>query len=505
MARRTRKTAARKKSATRPPVIELQAEEVASDAAGKAGSGKAADHRSDGSDQKDAGSAGRMTEPEVSESAADTGEASAGADAASANGDSSSRADDGATAKPEEDPGDPAQPSGAAAGDGKKGSSKRLVIATCLIALLAAGGAGAWTYRHYANTYLAGPVNQQIEALSQRVAALESAAKVREQAIGSVRSGLEAVKGDLARLSGAVTSRDAVSPADLEATAGKIGERLDGLAAQLREVDKTAKKANEQATQLRQAVDDAAKSEGAEAGDTALRVKLEALTSELTGLSARIDEVSATAKAAGPAVAMEEFGSLRGQVAQLKASLDGLVAERRAARNSQPVRLAEGLEAVRVKFAAGEPFARELDALAAIAPDLTGLDGLRPAAAGVATADQLMADLKQMAKVHTGSEPDAKGSQAELGVLGTLKSKFTSVVKIRRIEDADWQAALEEAVAALDGGGLAEAVARLQREKHARPDAVKVWLEKAEVRLEAGKALTKLTAGVLNAVSAASN
>ena len=79
----------------------------------------------------------------------------------------------------------------------------------------------------------------------------------------------------------------------------------------------------------------------------------------------------------------------------------------------------------------------------------------------------------------------------------SLKAKAASLISVRKIDDAKWVAAAEEAQARLEEGDLALAVKAIRGVSGDPPPQLKAWLEAADARLASDRALESVSADVL--------
>jgi hypothetical protein len=154
---------------------------------------------------------------------------------------------------------------------------------------------------------------------------------------------------------------------------------------------------------------------------------------------------------------------------------------------------------VELKAAAaeGRPFAQELQALNALAPGTATADDLQAKAAkGAATTANLLAQLQEalaalkMPAALAETEPGT-------GVWNSLKAKAASLISIRRLDEAKWIAAAEDAAAQLEEGDVAGAVKRIRAVPGDPPPQLAAWLDAAESRLATDRALEDISAAVL--------
>ncbi|MGI9464695.1 MAG: COG4223 family protein, partial [Aestuariivirgaceae bacterium] len=158
------------------------------------------------------------------------------------------------------------------------------------------------------------------------------------------------------------------------------------------------------------------------------------------------------------------------------------------------------------KLAGSEPFAAELDALANEAPAVPGIDVLRPlAATGVSSPGDLAAQLDKIAaELNKAPSSEGEAAPSDGGLMGALASKLGTVVKIRKIDEADWPSVLTNAAAQVRNGQLIAALSLVTGQPGAAPEGLAAWLKSAENRVKADKALQQLSQAVLSRLAASS-
>jgi hypothetical protein len=97
--------------------------------------------------------------------------------------------------------------------------------------------------------------------------------------------------------------------------------------------------------------------------------------------------------------------------------------------------------------------------------------------------------------LKTPAEPVA--TESESGAWNSLKAKAASLISIRKIDDAKWITAAEDARARLEEGNVALAVSAIRAVSGDPPSQLRAWLEAAEARLATDRALEDIAAEVL--------
>jgi len=241
--------------------------------------------------------------------------------------------------------------------------------------------------------------------------------------------------------------------------------------------------------------------------------RLDDVTARLDDLATRLDAAEKTA-AARPEVDPAAIAALDGRLAELASSVDALKAEsadaarRLAAVDERLARAPKGGEIAALSLAvtslsgkidAGLPFAADLAVVAAAAPDLPGLDDLKPLAdTGVPTRDRLLATLPVDAML--ARRPAEVGADWMDGLMQSAKS----LVAYRETGEttADPASGAVEGIrAALQRGDAAAArEAADALPAWARPPATS-WLADLDARVRADAAVKALSARLVDRLS----
>ncbi|WP_026783778.1 uroporphyrinogen-III synthase [Pleomorphomonas koreensis] len=241
--------------------------------------------------------------------------------------------------------------------------------------------------------------------------------------------------------------------------------------------------------------------------------RLDDLTTRFDDLAARLDAAEKTA-AARPQVDPAAIAALDGRLAELASSVQALKAESadaarrltavderlaRAPKGGEIAALSLAVTSLSGKIDAGLPFAADLAVVAAAAPDLPGLDGLKPLAdTGVPTRDRLLATLPVDAMLA--------GRPAEIGAgwMDGLMQSAKSLVAYRETGEttADPASGAVEGIrAALQRGDAAAARAAADTlPDWARPPA-ESWLAGLDARVRADAAVKALSARLVDRLS----
>jgi hypothetical protein len=245
--------------------------------------------------------------------------------------------------------------------------------------------------------------------------------------------------------------------------------------------------------------------------DPALAARIAALETALRPLAdlpSRVDAIAAAQKNAQPAPAAADQGDVAALTARIAALEQAEKAiEQRVARPAvggadQAGRIAFVAVALRAAAERGDPFAQELSAAKALAPDAAMLAPLEPyATTGVPRPLVLARELSQVAPAML----NAAGPPQEGGIIERLQQNAERLVRIRPINegagDAPGTVVARAEVKAAHGdiaGALAE-VARL-------PDAVRApaqgWIRKAEMQVAALAAARRFAETTVDALRA---
>jgi uroporphyrinogen-III synthase len=241
--------------------------------------------------------------------------------------------------------------------------------------------------------------------------------------------------------------------------------------------------------------------------------RLDDITARLDDLATRLDAAEKTA-AARPQVDPATISALDGRLAELASSVDALKAEsanaasRLAAVDERLARAPKGGEIAALSLAvtslsgkidAGLPFAADLAVVAAAAPDLPGLDDLKPLAdTGVPTRDRLLATLPVDAMLAR------RPAEVGAGWVDGLMQSAKSLVAYRETGEttADPASGAVEGIrSALQRGDAAAArEAADALPAWARPPATS-WLADLDARVRADAAVKALSTRLVDRLS----
>ncbi len=436
MAKKARRST-KQRRAVRPPVIDLKAEEAEEP--------KPADAKPD--------------EAEAAEAAAKD-EAPAEDAAPAKTPDDEAQADD----KPESDDGGEVSPEAAAAAGGSRG---KLIAGGLALLLLIGILLGGWLYRDFGARLFGAPQGESLAAIEERLGALEAAAKANAGKLDTLTEQVASAEQKLAALEAASSGAAAVSPEDLAAVEKSVADVRAALTA--------------------------ASGEDSAAGQAANKAEID----KLSGVVAAIGERIGKAETAIGNVKPVDTSGLESKLTALEAELGGLKAQQDQLATQTRSELGEAFARLSGKVAGSGPFMNELDALVAEAPAAPGIDKLRGlASSGVASLGDLAKELEDM-KAPGADDAAETGAEADGGLMGALKTKLSSVVKIRKLDEADWPVVLPQAASMVRAGQLAQAIELLKAQPGEAPEALAEWHNKAVARAQVEQAMTVLSKEVL--------
>ena len=330
-----------------------------------------------------------------------------------------------------------------------------------------------------------------VAAVEERLTALEA----RQQAAAPA----EAVADLEKRLTAQIAQRKPEISSEIAALperVGQIEERFQALAKSA-EAGGSVADAAAIATQIGEA-------EQRIAGkiDKALAEKLQSLRDEIGAQKQQLDQLAAAPAAGAPDSA--EIAALTERLAKLEQALPGLTESvASSARSAKAGAAALAFADLTRAIHSGQPFAAELAALKAVAPDLPAAEPLAASAEqGVATLETLRSTFKT-AREQSETPPAAKDESLIESVLASARS----AVRVRRVDAADSATGPEASIARaernLADGDVAAAVAQIESLPASMQNAFKPWLEQAKERLAAEKAVAALEGEILPPLGAA--
>ena len=239
--------------------------------------------------------------------------------------------------------------------------------------------------------------------------------------------------------------------------------------------------------------------------DPADPAELEALRQQMSEINGRINTLSDALGGIGSSLKTIEGGqgsqqkeieSTAQRIGEIQSQLNAEPAPQPAATDN-PSAIAAALVKLKAAASEGRPFAQELQAFNALAPGVEAAAGLQAHAAnGVSTMADLSAKLQEaLVTLKTPAAPVEIA--AGRGVWDALKAKAATLISVRKIDDAKWVTASEDAQARLEGGDLTLAVKEIRGVSGDPPPQLKAWLDAAEARVGTDRALEAVSADVL--------
>jgi hypothetical protein len=232
---------------------------------------------------------------------------------------------------------------------------------------------------------------------------------------------------------------------------------------------------------------------------------LETLKRDLADLRAELGALAEAKLAADDAGASPELAALDQRVAKLEAALPDLsTAIRQGAASARSGTAVIALNNLREAVGAGRPYAAELAAFRALAPQIGELEPL-PAHAqtGIPTVPELAQKFRQLADARVSAAPN-EGKQS---LLDSMIASAKSAIRIRRIDaatdSADPGAVLARAETRVNQGDLEAAVEAVEALPAPSREAFAGWLEEARARTAAEQTLSNLESALLSSMARA--
>lgn len=370
------------------------------------------------------------------------------------------------------------------------------------VLLVAAGAAAAVLTRPYWQPYL----EAALPGFEQRIAAsldpLQARVETLEAAAPGDTGALEQQLSDLSERVAALEQQGVAAPAG-GPEAAALQDRLEQLEAQVRGGGSEPA----ELAALKQEVGELRDALAAAGGDPQA---LEGFRNEVAALGARLGELSASTESLRQAMArvevvQEELAAARSGIEDLEERLDGLsqqveanasAAAETTDRRSRGALLALALGQLREALRFSEPYADELQSVAAVAEGQQ-LDALlQPleahAASGAPNLTVLRRQLSELAPEIVG----ASYATGEQGWLREVMERVPELVTVRPVGQAQGDGPGERvarAEQALAEGDLAAAVGEIEALEDEAAEAAAPWLEQARARLEVEAALAELT------------
>jgi hypothetical protein len=231
----------------------------------------------------------------------------------------------------------------------------------------------------------------------------------------------------------------------------------------------------------------------------ALKQQISEINGRITTLSDALGGIESSLKTieGGQGSQQKEIETTAQRIGEIQSQLNAEPTPQPAPAAENQSALAAALVKLKAAVSEGRPFAQELQSLNALAPGVKAAAGLQ-AYAGIGVAPMADLSAKLQEALDTLRAPAAPvETAAGSGVWDSLKAKAASVISVRKIDDAKWITAAEEAGAGLEEGDLALAVKAIRGVSGDPPPQLQAWLEAAEARLASERALEDVTAEVL--------
>jgi hypothetical protein len=248
------------------------------------------------------------------------------------------------------------------------------------------------------------------------------------------------------------------------------------------------------------------------ASDPALGARVAALETALrplADLGSRVDAIDAAQKNAVPPPAAADQGEVTALAARVAAleqaekAIEQRVARAPAGGADQPGRIAFVAVALRAAAERGDPFAQELVAAKALAPDAALLAPLEPyVATGVPRPAMLARELSQIA----GPMLNAAAPARESGIIDRLQQNAERLVRIRPISEAagdEPTTIVARAEVKATHGDIAGALGEIARLPDAARAPAQGWMRKAEMQVAALAAARRFAESAVNALAKA--
>ena len=355
-------------------------------------------------------------------------------------------------------------------------SNSRAKLMAGRLALLVLAGVvlGGWLYRDYGARFFGSPQTASLTALEDRLATLEAAAKANAGKLDALGTGISAVEQKIAALEASAGSSAGASSDELAAVKTSVAE-------------------------LRAALSSASGQQNG-AGQAANKIEIDKLSSQLAGIGDRIGKAETAVAAIKPA----DTSGLESKLAELETELSSLKARQNQLATQTRSELGEAFAKLAGAVAGSGSFGAELDALAAEAPAVRGIEVLRKlATTGVTSTGELADELDKMAASAVAASAAASEQEAsEGGLMGALKTRLSSVVKIRKLDEADWPAVFADAAKLIRDGQLVQAMDLLGAQPGTAPEGLADWRKKAAARGELDRAMALVSQAVLSRLAA---
>lgn len=315
--------------------------------------------------------------------------------------------------------------------------------------------------------------------------ALQYAGVLPSPAGGGDAAAVESLRADMARLQSEIAAAQAAGGGGASEDVGALQTRTEQLAADI--------------ASLRQAV---------EAGGAGESAGVAALDTRIAEIETRIAKLGEAAAGAGVDLGpvndriaaieaqlqsgTEAAASVDARVAKVEQTLAGVsqsvadLARKMEAQADQPkIALSIAASALKAAIDRGQPFAAELETLAAISPNLPQLGPLRAhAEAGVASREDLAAQIDEAANAMIAADSPADENAGYLDQLWNSAASLVTVRPVGSIEGAGVPETVARMEAALKAGNLGKALAEYETLPENAKAAGKDFAARVKARLD---------------------
>jgi hypothetical protein len=239
---------------------------------------------------------------------------------------------------------------------------------------------------------------------------------------------------------------------------------------------------------------------------SALTGQLQRLESMLGSLNERFQAFGGSLEAIekGESAQQTELRNAMSEIGKLQARLGSDKGQSAPQQPAERNEVAADFLKLKTAIDEGRPFGSELERVSTAVPGAQGLQELAAMSAGGPKVGDLAERLRKIvAELKVPATPETAATEPQ-GIWETFKSKAASLVNVRKLEDARWLDAAENALVRMDERDLAGAVRILRSVEGTPPALLRSWLDDAEKRLEVDRALENLSASVLKTLGGGS-
>lgn len=349
-----------------------------------------------------------------------------------------------------------------------RGNRYRTAAGIALVAVIAAV-VGGWVYATFGEPGLGSQADTRLAALAERIDRIIGEQETQAGRLAAIEAAIADGKAEAARLASAVSNLEQRAAA-ADGADEAIRRRIDELAAAVNDLRSTEQPAGP---------------DGAEA--------LQQLGELRASLDALAGRVAATDQGGGIAALDERLARVEQALAALRQEAAAAQGEEQTASD-----LGRSYAALADRVTEGAPYAAELEALAALAPAVGGIAALRTHAAAGAPATAALKE--RLAEISTGLRRGAEAASerpADDDVWSAFSRWLGTAVTVRSLDEADWAAVVARAEAAMGRDDIASAIAAVEEAPGPPPQALADWLADAKARRDVDAALDNLRSVVL--------